>query len=286
MNEEPVPRISARELLRRYDCLLLDAYGVLLSHDHALPGADAFLAHLNASGKPYFIVTNDASRSAATSAARYRGMGLEVPPDRILTSAMALVPHFREKDLVGARCLVLGPEDSEEYVRQAGGTVVPWTEEPAARVLVVCDERGYPLRERLDQAITFLYRKVDAKEPVDLVLANPDLVYPAASGRYGFTAGALALVLEEALAQRYPRRRDLRFARLGKPFPPLFQEAARRAGTRSLVMIGDQLGTDVLGANRFGMDSVLVTGGLTHLDHADFTRWGRPTWILESLRLD
>ena len=67
-----LPEIAVPELLERYPCILLDAYGVLITHDHPLPGADAFIAHLNAAGKPYFVLTNDASRLPGTAARRYR----------------------------------------------------------------------------------------------------------------------------------------------------------------------------------------------------------------------
>jgi len=43
---------------------------------------------------------------------------------------------------------------------------------------------------------------------------------------------------------------------------PLFAEAERRAGTCDLVMIGDQLATDILGARGYGLDSALVETGL------------------------
>ena len=49
--------------------------------------------------------------------------------------------------------------------------------------------------------------------------------------RSGFTSGAIALLLETALARRYPHEPP-RFVRLGKPHRPLFDEAARRRGVQ------------------------------------------------------
>ncbi|MDP6666507.1 MAG: HAD-IA family hydrolase, partial [Dehalococcoidia bacterium] len=51
-------------------------------------------------------------------------------------------------------------------------------------------------------------------------------------------------------------------SKLGKPYLPIFQEAARRAGSDHVVMIGDQLETDILGANRAGIASAVVTTGI------------------------
>jgi ribonucleotide monophosphatase NagD (HAD superfamily) len=87
-------------------------------------------------------------------------------------------------------------------------------------------------------------------------------------------------MFEEALAARYPRRDDLRFVRLGKPHPAIFEEALRRSGTRDMVMLGDQLETDIRGARDFGLDSALVEGGVTA---STDTAGIRPTWRLGSI---
>lgn len=281
MNRLP-PTIGIDRLLASYEAILLDAYGVLITHDGPMPGARSLVDRLNREEKPYLILTNDASRSPEASAERYRDMGLEIAGDRVLTSGLLILPHLREHDLEGARCVVMGTGDSVAYVSRGDVRVVDLDAATEAEVLVVCDERGYPLRESLDHVLSLLYRRLDRGDPVHLVLANPDLVYPAAPGRYGFTAGIVAYMLEEALGLRYGAEAP-RFEPLGKPHPPMFEAAARCAGTRDLVMVGDQLGTDIRGANAFGIDSVLVPTGVTRLDRLGSDPACRPTYILESL---
>src|SRR4051812_34175521 len=131
MNETTV-----EQLLGRYDLFLLDAYGVLVTSSGALPGAVSFLERLKSAGKQYLLVSNDASRSPRTSLARYRGFGLPLDLDRILTSGMLLRDHFVAAGLAGKRCLVLGTEDSNAYVREAGGVVAPHDDD-SAEVLVL-----------------------------------------------------------------------------------------------------------------------------------------------------
>jgi len=84
-------------------------------------------------------------------------------------------------------------------------------------------------------------------------------VYPKGGGEYGFTAGAMALVIEAALARRFPDA-GLVFERLGKPAPALFAEARRRLGVERVVMIGDQLETDIAGARAAGISGALLAG--------------------------
>jgi len=281
-----IPRISIEQVVGGYDAVLFDAYGVLITHDGALPGAAALIEHMNAAAKPFFILTNDASRSVQSSAERYREMGLDIPGERILTSGLLLESYFKKKGLTGSTCIVLGTEDSAGYVRAAGGRIVSPDADTDAETVVVCDERGYPLRETLDHVVSFLYRRLDRGDSVHLILANPDLVYPAGPKRYGLTAGSVAHTLSQVLEHRYPERGDLRFVPLGKPHRPMFEEAERRAGSRNLVMIGDQIRTDIRGANDFGIDSVLVPTGLARLEHLGDNTADLPAYILETLEMN
>ena len=276
-----IPDVTIDQLIVRYDVLLLDAYGVLVSSGGALPGAAALTERLNRTGQRYFVVTNDASKLPATGARRYRTYGLDLSPERIITSGSLLLPYFAAHGLAGSRCVVLGPPDSVRYVEQAGGRVVA----PSAGfdVLVIGDESGYPFLETVDEVLTLLFRAIDRGAAVRLVLPNPDLIYPAGHGGFGFASGTVAAMFEAALQARYPDRLDLRFARLGKPHAAIFEETVRRSGTRNMVMIGDQLETDIRGARAFGLDAALVTTGVTQSRLDGIPDAIRPTYRLRSL---
>jgi ribonucleotide monophosphatase NagD (HAD superfamily) len=56
----------------------------------------------------------------------------------------------------------------------------------------------------------------------------------------------------------------VRFERLGKPSAAIFNTALRRSGTRNMVILGDQIETDIRGTNDFGIDSVRMETGVTH----------------------
>ena len=249
--------VTIDELIERYEALLFDAYGVLTYSVGALPGAAALIGRLNRMGKPYYVLTNDASALPESRAARFRRAGLDVDAGRIITSGSLLRAHFAERGMRGARCVVMGTADSAEYVRRAGGVVVAPDDEFDA--VVIGDQSGYPFIETLNAVMSALFRRIDVGAAPRLLLPNPDLVYPDDAG-FGMASGSVALMLEAALRQRYPRVAGLRFERLGKPHPAMFAEAARRSGTRDMVMVGDTPETDVRGANGFGIASALVGG--------------------------
>lgn len=248
------------DLIDRYDALILDVYGVLVDLSGALPGAVDWIDTLNRRGKPYWLASNTAARLPESAARRYQAFGLDIPAERMLSAGMLLRPYFAEHGLAGSRVRVLGPEDSQAYVVRAGGRIAAPGE--PFDVLVVADQAGFPFVESVDEVLSHLVEVIDAGRRLPMLLPNPDRIYPTGRG-IGFTAGAIADLIEGVLAQRYPGQDGLRFTRLGKPYPGLFEEVVRRAGSRKLVMVGDQLETDILGAVRFGIDSALVPGLLT-----------------------
>jgi HAD superfamily hydrolase (TIGR01459 family) len=271
-------------LLQRYDVFFLDAYGVLVQSSGPLPGAAQFLTRLGEAGKTVLLLSNDASRSADTTLKRYQGFGLPITGDQILTSGMLLVDHYAAHGLQGAATIVLGTEDSQRYVRDAGGRVVPADDE-SAEVVVIGDDDGYPFLDTVNDTITVLLNRLDRGQQTHLVSPNPDLIFPRKSGAYGVTSGAIVPMIEAVLRLRAPGG-QLRFHQLGKPYAPMFEAAMKRlpaAHDRTrVVMVGDQILTDIKGARDFGLDAVFVESGIGR--RADCAVHGvEPTWVLPSV---
>jgi HAD superfamily hydrolase (TIGR01450 family) len=275
---------TTRELLDRYAGILLDVYGVLLDGSGALPGAHDLIAELDRRNVPYAIVTNDASRSIETYVKRFARFGLTIAGDRLVTSG-SLLPGYLAANS-GARVCVLGTEDSADFVRQAGCQVVPLEQGLELDALAVCDDAGFEFLPSLEWAFSAVVRAIEAGRRPALVLPNPDLVYPKSKGELGFTAGAMALVIEAALARRFPHDRFV-FDRLGKPEPHLFVKASQLLGIAPdrLLMIGDQVETDVAGARAAGCDAALLAGVSRWRDEQSTEQPNAlaPTWLLDKL---
>ena len=163
---------------------------------------------------------------------------------------------------------MLGPEDSRDYVRAGGAIPLALVAGMEIDALAVCDDDGFPFLQGIELALSAVVRALDAGRAPALVLPNPDLVYPKGDRELGFTAGAIALLVEAALDRRFPAL-QLQFTRLGKPEPHLFAHAAGLLGIppRRLVMIGDQLETDIAGARAAGIDAALLAG-ISRWEHA------------------
>jgi len=146
---------------------------------------------------------------------------------------------------------------------------------------VASDDAGFELLDGINAALTACVRALDEGRRVEMVCPNPDLIYPRGGGTLGFTAGALALMLEAGIRRRHPEAPG--FVRLGKPEPALFELArSRLPGHGRLLMIGDQLETDIAGAHAAGLEAALVTGVSRWTDGAAAAH-APPRWLLDDL---
>ncbi|MFO0725645.1 MAG: HAD hydrolase-like protein [Myxococcota bacterium] len=271
------------DILARYDVFLFDAYGVLVHAAGALPGAKELLTRLCAEGREFWVITNDASRTPATCAHRYRQLGLPVEEEQVISSGALLPAWYKRAARPGAPTIVLGPPDAHAMVEAAGGLALTPAEallRGDVEVVALCDEAFEPFVPMVDDTLSAIVRAVAHGRTPKLVVPNPDLIYPRGDGGFGVTTGAVAEMIEAALRVRMPEAP--RFERLGKPHPPIFEEVRARAIGKRLVMFGDTLETDIHGATQAGIDSVLVLTGVSGAPGEDAKL--RPTFVLDSLR--
>ena len=129
----------------------------------------------------------------------------------------------------------------------------------------------------------------DSSKKIQCEWCYPILISSIKNGptEFGFGAAAFVELLEEALLRLHGTHDVLRASKLGKPYPPIFIEAVRRAESDNAVMIGDQLETDVLGTNNAGVDSAVVTTGINKRSYPnefkDIQDKLTPRYILTSL---
>ncbi len=262
---------SFRALAARYRAVFFDAYGVLKNSKGMIEGAGEALAALMDAGIDCYIITNDASRSPEAMALTYvhpqRGPLLSL--DKIVSSGMLASEFLSLKfgDLgpeATPGCVAyLGKPESAYFIEAAGLQAVPLAEVLDAQQLVALaflDDEGFDWNISLTRAVNILRRA-----NLTTLVANPDVSYPAGGGEVGVAVGSLANMVE-----RITRKTFLRF---GKPDTQIFSFAyARLLATypditkREVLMVGDTLHMDILGANQFGIDTALVLSGNTQAD--------------------
>lgn len=255
-------------LVDRYDLVILDLDGVVVLGDRPVAGAPEALIRLRESGKTICFVTNNASRRASKVAGILAGMGIEASEHEVLTSAGAAAAMLGRKLEAEAKVLVVGAPALAEEVAAHGLQVVDTAEaNPAAVVQGYGPDVGW---RHLAEAC------VAIRAGALWVATNADRTLPTPRGAL---PGNGALVA--ALATALDRPPD---TVVGKPEPELFLAAAREAGAKRSLVVGDRLDTDIAGARRAGMDSLLVLTGVA--DERALSRVPpdeRPTYVAPDL---
>jgi len=262
---------EARTPLDGVDLVLADLDGVVYKGPDPIPHA---VESLNAAAETIRVgyITNNASRTDATVAEHLTELGLHVQPTDVVTSPQAAVRLLAQHVPAGASILVVGGDGLVDEVQKAGFTVTRSAEDdPAAVIQGFSPDIGW---EHLAEASFALQGRSDDERP--WIATNTDWTIPVARG-IAPGNGTLVSAVHTAVG-RLPLV-------AGKPERAIFDEAVARFGAHMPLAIGDRLDTDILGANRAGIDSVLVLTGIDggkQLLSADAD--ARPTYILEDLR--
>ncbi|QOC92532.1 HAD-IIA family hydrolase [Micromonospora craniellae] len=238
---------DGERLVDGYALVVFDLDGVIYLIDRPIPGAVEAVARLHGEGRAVAYATNNASRRPADVADLLTGMGVPARPDEVLTSAAAAAQLLGERLPAGAPVLVVGAEALRSEIREVGLTPVSGADDSPVAVI-----QGYgPQVGWMDLAEA----AVAVRGGAAWIVTNTDRTLP--SGR-GPLPGNGSLVA--ALATALDRQPD---EVVGKPSPELFATAARRAGEGRSLVVGDRLDTDIEGANRAGLDSLLVLTGVS-----------------------
>jgi HAD superfamily hydrolase (TIGR01450 family) len=271
-------------LVSRYRVIFFDAYGVLKNARGVMQGVPELLSWILRQGKDIYVITNDASRSPAQMAAAYTHAehGVLIPASRNISSGILAKDFLRAKVRAG-KVAYLGKPSSAFYIESAGLTPIhistcSSTEDVAAIALL--DDEGFDWFRDINLTLN-LMRRVNA--PV--IVANPDLAYPVNEDEVGLAVGSLAAMLERIVGKS--------FIRFGKPDTMMFSHAFACAHDNlpdlkksDILMVGDTLETDIIGANTFGLDTALVLSGNTRPDQARMQIQAKgitPTYLCESV---
>jgi glycerol-1-phosphatase len=255
-----------------YDLVILDLDGVVYLGGEAVPRAPEAIASIVDSGVPVAYVTNNASRRAGDVATLLRSMGVPAREDEVLTSAQAAAALLAEDLPAGSRVLVVGAPALAEEVRAVGLTPVAAGGQPGDVAVAVVQGYG-PNVGWPDLAEACLAVRAGAR----WVATNTDATLPSPRGPLPGNGSLVA-----ALATALGRGPD---TVVGKPSPALFEVAARQRGAKRALVVGDRLDTDVEGAVRAGMDSLLVLTGVSTA--TDLLRAGpdeRPTHVAADMQ--
>ena len=257
----PSTQTGLRDALRGVRAVIFDADGVLVAPGTALPGVAEALGRLDARGIPYRVATNVSAAHRETVAARFAGLGLPIPAERIVTSLSATVDDVR-RTYPGQPVFVLTHRDGlREFADDPLMAPEAADADDARAAAVVIGDAAQDLSyQNMDRAFRLVRRGAE------LIAMHRNPWWLTARGET-IDSGAFVAALEYATGRR---------ARLtGKPGPLMFRTAFRglaadvaAAGGKALrhrevAMVGDHSIQDITGARRVGLRPILVLTGRT-----------------------
>lgn len=246
MTEQPPAGHERLPLARQHDVLLVDLDGTLVLAGRPIDHAATSLARIREWGTRVLVVTNNASRSPTSVAARLSGVGIPFTADDVVSSPLAAARMLARSHRPGDRVLVVGTDALADAISEAG--LVPVRSADDRPVAVVQGHNPDTGWRDLAEACVAL------RAGADWVATNTDSTLPTDRGLMpGNGAMVQALI---AATERKPRV-------AGKPDRPLLDVAVDRAGAVHPLVVGDRLDTDIAAAVAAGMPSLLVLSGVS-----------------------
>ena len=223
---------------------LMDMDGVLVHEEQAIPGADRFIGRLRELERPFMVLTNNSIYTRRDLAARLRASGLDVPEDRIWTSALATA-RFLDDQRPGGSAYVIGEAGLTTALHSSGYTLT----ERDPDYVVLGETRTYSF-ERITHAIRLI------ANGARFIATNPDATGPSVEGPMPATGSVAALISRAAGRDPYY---------VGKPNPLMMRSALNSldAHSETSAMVGDRMDTDVVSGMEAGMETILVLTGVT-----------------------
>jgi 4-nitrophenyl phosphatase len=266
------------ESFKNIRALIIDMDGVLWHGTQAMPGLVELFKTLNDLDIRYILATNNASLTPEQYVTKLANMGVTVSQKQILTSGMATALYLSEQvNPKETRVFVVGEEGATQPLLDLGFTLtglyeVDNSEKPEQKGadIVVCGK---------DETLTWAKlatASLNIRAGASFIGTNADTTLPT---EHGITHGngAILAALEVATG--------VSPTIIGKPEPIIYQQALSLLGVspEQTVALGDRLETDILGAVRTGIRSIMVLTGISSeadLQDSDY----QPTWVMADIR--
>jgi phospholysine phosphohistidine inorganic pyrophosphate phosphatase len=246
--------------------ILFDLDGVLYNAETPISGAAEAVAWVQTKGIPHLFVTNTTSRGRADLVEKLNGFGIRADPSRILTPCAAAAEWIKRRN-DGKTALFVAPRARTEFEQVV---CISEKAESGARYIVIGDLGDAWNFHMLNRAFRLLFSNPEAV----LIALGMTRFWRAHDG-IRLDVAPFVAALEHATGRKA--------IVLGKPAENFFRAAVDRLGLRAneIVMIGDDIETDIAGAQRAGLSGILLCTG--KFRESDLEGTIKPDAVLNSI---
>ena len=231
-----------KSIINRYDLFFIDLWGVVHNGIELYENSVNVLDNLAAAKKDFILLTN-APRPNETVINFLKKMGLKKYFENVFTSGEAahkyLISHLKKKNFFH-----IGPPRDFDLFKNIEKNNVLNIEDAD---YFLCTGLFEDQENDLDYYKKLLSNHTSKK----MICTNPDLIVDRGEERE-YCAGSVAKSFEEIKGE---------VIYFGKPYPPVYNLSTNTIN-KKVLCIGDNLNTDIKGANIQNFDSLLITSGI------------------------
>lgn len=243
---------------------LIDLDGTMYRGDGQIEGAIPFIEELIKRNQPFYFLTNNSKRTRKQNVEHMEKVGFHgIKEEHFFTSAMAAA-RYAKKHIDGRNAYYVGQDGLKEALEENGFIL---SEKNVDVVFVGLNtEATY---KEYSKALGYLLK--GAK----LIGTNNDRILAQKDG-FSIGNGSIVAMFEYASGQKSPK--------IGKPHETILLEALDYFDKtkEEVILIGDNLETDILLGNRCDIETIFVTSGVHQRE--DIEKLGiHPDYIVDNL---
>ena len=240
---ENLDNVGLKSIVNNYDIFYIDLWGVVHNGETLYKNAIETLEKITKEKKQYVLLTNaPRPNSSVNLILEKMGMDKEIR-GKIYSSGEASLSYLK-KNFLNKKFFHIGPpRDFDLFLDFKKDKTTEIKESSYLLCTGLFEEQGEDLN----------YHKRLLKEHIDkkMICTNPDLIVDKGKKRE-LCAGSVALVFEKMGGE---------VIYFGKPFPAVYNQSINNKN-KKVLSIGDNLNTDIKGANLLNYDSLLISNGI------------------------
>ena len=231
-----------KSIVNRYDLFFIDLWGVVHNGIELYENSIDVLDNLAAAKKDFILLTN-APRPNATVINFLKKIGLKKYLDNVFTSGEAAYKYLIS-ELNKKKFFHIGPtRDFDLFKNIENNNVLNIRDAEYILCTGLFDDQENDLNYYKNLLLNHVSKK--------MICTNPDLIVDRGEKRE-YCAGSVAKSFEEIKGK---------VIYFGKPHPPVYNLSTTIIN-KNVLCIGDNLNTDIKGANVQNFDSLLITNGI------------------------
>ncbi len=239
-----------RSKINSYELFFIDIWGVIHNGLQIFEDSIEVLENLKKNNKEFVLLTN-APRPNSTVIDFLKKIGLKKFYEDVYTSGEASLKYLM-KNFLNEKFYHIGPpRDFDLFKRFEQNKVSNINQADYFICTGLFEDHETKLEYYKD-----LFEKFSNKK---FVCTNPDLIVDRGDVRE-FCAGSVAKIFEEIGGK---------VIYFGKPYPPVYNLSANING-KNVLCIGDNMNTDIKGANIQNFDNLLITSGIHKKELSSF----------------